>query len=249
MDENWISAFLAHEEMEPNRTGHAALPAGPPLWGGRFASEAVRAEHRHELGLGWLYYGLARALQPRTVLSIGSGRGYVPILLAKAQQDRDAPPITFVDPSFDDDFWTEPDRVREWFASFGVEDHIVHHQVTTEEFSGTAACAELPPIDLLFIDGGHFYEPVEADFRLMSPRLAPGGTIVFHDTVSRSANPKWSGPRRLLLEIEEQDPQWQMLDLPFGAGVTVVRRRAAESRPAYLEGLGAIWADADSTEF
>lgn len=250
MDETWVSDFLAHEEMEPNRTGHAALPAGPPGWGGRDAPDSVRAEHRERLGLGWLYYGLARALEPRTVLSIGSGRGFVPILLAKAQRDRGAAPVTFVDPSFDDDFWTDAERVRKWFASFGVEDHIVHHLMTTEQFATTEACAQLPPVDLLFIDGGHFYEPVAADFRLMSPRLAPGGTMVFHDTVSRSANPKWSGPRRLLLEIEEREPgRWQMLDLPFGAGVTVVRERAEQSLPGYLAGLHERWPDPDSTEF
>ncbi|MEU6173285.1 class I SAM-dependent methyltransferase [Streptantibioticus parmotrematis] len=249
MDENWVSHFLSHPDMEPNRTGHAKLPAGPPAWGGRDAPDAVRAAHRDSLGLGWLYYGLTRALEPRVVLSIGSGRGFVPILLAKAQRDRDAPAITFVDPSFDDDFWTDAEQVRTWFKSFGVEEHIVHHLMTTEQFAATEACAQLPPIDLLFIDGGHFYEAVETDFRLMSPRLAPGGTIIFHDTVSRSANPKWSGPRRLLLEIEERHPQWQLLDLPFGAGVTIMRERAPESLPAYFQGLHEQWPDLDSTAF
>jgi predicted O-methyltransferase YrrM len=252
MDESWIKDLLAHEDMEPNRTGHATIPAGPPQWGGRHATAEERAEHAADLGLGWLYYGLVRALRPRTVVSIGSGRGFVPVLLAKAQADRDAPPIVFVDPSFDDDFWTDPEHVQKWFASFGVGDHVVHHRMTTEEFSATEACAALPPIDLLFVDGGHFYETVETDFRLMHPRLAQDGTILFHDSVSRSANPKWSGPRKLLLEIERQDPRWQTWqswDLPYGAGLTLLRRRAPQSLPAYFDGLCERWPDPDSTEF
>lgn len=68
----------------------------------------------------------------------------MPILLAKAQHDRNAPAITFVDPSFDDDFWTDPEQVRTWFKSFGVEEHIVHHQMTTEQFAATEACSQLP---------------------------------------------------------------------------------------------------------
>ena len=37
------------------------------------------------------------------------------------------------------------------------------------------------PIDLLFIDGGHMYENVRADFELYSPIVRPGGLVLFHD--------------------------------------------------------------------
>jgi predicted O-methyltransferase YrrM len=249
MDDAWISDFLSFEDLEANRTGHATLPAGAPGWGGRFISDEVREAHRRQLGLGWLYYGLVRSLSPQTVLSIGSGRGFVPILLARAQLDRGGPPVAFVDPSFDDDFWKDAGSVRKWFATFGVEDHINHHLMTTEQFAAGPACAALPPIDLLFIDGGHFYETVETDFRLMSPKLAPGATVLFHDTVSRSANPRWSGPRQVLLDVVGRDSRWQLLDLPFGAGLTILREAPPQSRPEYLDALRTAWPDPDSTRF
>jgi cephalosporin hydroxylase len=38
-------------------------------------------------------------------------------------------------------------------------------------------------LDLLFIDGGHTYDAVKADFTLYSPLVRIGGLIVFHDIV------------------------------------------------------------------
>ncbi len=36
------------------------------------------------LGLGWLYYSLGRMLRPSKVVVIGSYRGFVPLVLARA---------------------------------------------------------------------------------------------------------------------------------------------------------------------
>jgi predicted O-methyltransferase YrrM len=37
------------------------------------------------------------------------------------------------------------------------------------------------PVSLVFIDGGHAYDTVLADYENWSPHLAPGGYLVFHD--------------------------------------------------------------------
>ena len=37
------------------------------------------------------------------------------------------------------------------------------------------------PVRLLFIDGGHALDVAMADYESWSPRVAPGGTLVFHD--------------------------------------------------------------------
>lgn len=48
----------------------------------------------------------------------------------------------------------------------------------------TAACAG--PADLLFIDGGHRYQDVYADYFVYRPLIRPGGVIAWHDTAGRS---------------------------------------------------------------
>jgi hypothetical protein len=52
------------------------------------------------LGLGWIYYGLARVIRPKTAVVIGLYRGFVPLVLGKALADNlDGSRVTFLDPS------------------------------------------------------------------------------------------------------------------------------------------------------
>jgi predicted O-methyltransferase YrrM len=42
------------------------------------------------------------------------------------------------------------------------------------------------PYDWIFIDGGHFYEEVEADWRNYRPMCREGGVVIFHDILPPS---------------------------------------------------------------
>src|SRR5262249_32099973 len=95
-----------------------------------------RAEDRN-LGLGWMYYALARILRPRTVVVIGSWRGFAALVFGKALGDNlEGGRIVFIDPSLVDDFWKDPDSVRRHFSSYGV-DNVEHFRMTTQEFVET----------------------------------------------------------------------------------------------------------------
>jgi hypothetical protein len=60
------------------------------------------------LGLGWIYYGLARTLRPASVVVIGSWRGFVPLVLGKALADNlEGGEVTFIDPSW----WMDSGRM------------------------------------------------------------------------------------------------------------------------------------------
>jgi hypothetical protein len=45
------------------------------------------------------------------------------------------------------------------------------------------------PIDFLFIDGGHEYEDVLADFETFSPHVVVGGIVAFHDCHNFETDP------------------------------------------------------------
>jgi predicted O-methyltransferase YrrM len=51
----------------------------------------------------------------------------------------------------------------------------------------TLPATRLPPIDFAFVDGGHSYETVSADWRNLRPKLSPGALVVFDDYTNEAA--------------------------------------------------------------
>jgi len=182
------------------------------------------------LGLGWIYYGIARLVRPRQAVVIGSWRGFVPLVIAKACQDNvEHCDVHFIDPSLADDFWTNPAATQAHFRSFGL-DNVRHHLHTTQEFVATPAYAALDDIGLLFIDGYHTAEQARFDYRAFADRLAPRGIVLFHDSMILKASGIYGPDRRYDVDVKHfmdelrQDPGLQLLDLPFGTGLTVLRK-------------------------
>ena len=183
----------------------------------------------NNLGLGHVYYGLARVLRPSQVVVIGSYRGFVPILLARAVADNlEEGHVTFIDPSLVDGFWRDPVAVQAHFARF-TRQAINHHLMTTQQFVTTEAYAGLQDVGLLFIDGYHSYEQARFDFEALVPKLTPNAVVLFHDSVRVRVSRIYGDDRafehrvKIFMDELKADPQWQVFDLPFGDGVTLVR--------------------------
>src|SRR5262250_3368086 len=97
------------------------------------------------LGFGFIYYGLVRALRPNHVLVIGSGFGFSVVCLALALRDNGAGRLTFVDPSYSvfrdgplrtvggAAYWDDPQKVRAHFRRFGVDQIVTHYKLTSNE--------------------------------------------------------------------------------------------------------------------
>ncbi len=184
------------------------------------------------LGLGWVYYGLARVLRPASVVVIGSLRGFVPLVLGRALADNgDGGIVHFIDPSMVDDFWKDAPAVRDHFSRFGV-DNIRHYLMTTQEFAAAPAPAALAPVSILFIDGYHSEEQARFDYTAFQPTLAPDAVVFFHDSVRERPSRIYGADRvythrvKRFIDVLKQDPALQVFDLPFGDGVTMVRRAA-----------------------
>jgi predicted O-methyltransferase YrrM len=187
-----------------------------------------RAKDRN-LGLGWIYYGLARTVRSKTAVVIGSYRGFVPLVLGKALADNDeGGEVIFIDPSRVDDFWKDADAVRKHFARHGVK-NIRHFLMTTQEFARSDAYRALPSVGILFVDGHHSKRQAKFDFKTFEGRLAPGGLALFHDT-ARYRVSKMHGRRTYTHRVKDYvdelklDPKFQVLDLPYADGVSIVRK-------------------------
>jgi predicted O-methyltransferase YrrM len=184
------------------------------------------------LGLGWIYYGLARLIRPKAVVVIGSYRGFVPLVLGKALTDnRNGGQIVFIDPSLVDDFWKDARNVSEHFSRFGVT-NVKHFLMTTQQFTQTADYRSLAPLGMVFVDGYHSEEQARFDYETFEHLLVPEGIILLHDTASCEVSRVYGRDRpyqrrvKIFVDQLKQDPKLQVFDLPYDQGVTLVRKLA-----------------------
>jgi predicted O-methyltransferase YrrM len=188
-----------------------------------------RAEDAN-LGLGWLYYALARILRPSTIVVIGSFRGFAPLVFSKALADNsEGGQVWFIEPSLVDDFWKDSLAVRKFFGEFGAS-NIEHFLMTTQQFVMSEKYHLLAEVGIVFVDGYHSEEQARFDYQAFQDRLSAEGIVLFHDSV-RVRTSKMYGPDRLyehrvkyFVDSLKNDPTLQVFDLPFGDGITLVRR-------------------------
>ena len=192
------------------------------------------------LGLGWLYYALARVIRPRIAVVVGSWRGFVPAVIGKALADNLEPgEVVFIDPSLVDGFWKDPVRVRDHFTGLGAP-NIRHSRTTTQEFVASAAYQDLGEVGLLMVDGHHTAEQARFDYFSFLPKLGPEAVVLFHDSVRRFMSPIYGRDRLyehtvcLLMDRLRATPGLEVFSLPFYGGITLVR-----GRPASLAGVEA----------
>jgi predicted O-methyltransferase YrrM len=209
--EQWIQRLLADPEMV--RMGHGQ-----------------RGEDGN-LGLGWIYYGLVRALRPQLAVVIGSWRGFVPLVIAKAMSDNtEGGRVEFIDPSLVDGFWSDPVAVAAHFRAHDA-DNIRHHRATTQDFVQTEAFRSLGPVGLLFVDGLHTAEQARFDHEAFRDRLTPEAAVLFHDSVRVRTSRIYGEDRPYEHRVKDYmdelrgNATLQVFDLAVADGLTLVRRR------------------------
>lgn len=188
------------------------------------------------LGFGFLYYGLVRALRPQHVVVIGSGYGFSVVCLALGLRDNDEGSLSFVDPSYSvlthgplhtvggTSQWGDPQRVHEHFRRFGVEDIVTHFKSTSAEFFDAYREHRLPDIDLVFIDGNHSYDAVRGDFLAALHYARRNSYLLLHDTnIYVRELVGHAGVKRWLREVARERERFEVIDFPFSSGVALVR--------------------------
>lgn len=201
-----------------------AMADHPDLW----KMGHNQSQDNLDLGLGWHYYGLARALRPSKAVVIGSWRGFVPLLIAQAMQDAEqGGELIFIDPSFVDDQWRF--GVDDYFAQFGIH-CICHYRETSQEFLA-AERLDAGSIDLLFIDGYHSYEQCKLEYEGFTPLLRKRAVTLFHDSSSRRIS-KMYGKEKIYehtvwryIEELRSNSDLEVVNLEIGEGVAMVKRR------------------------
>jgi predicted O-methyltransferase YrrM len=188
------------------------------------------------LGFGFLYYSLVRALRPQHVVVIGSGFGFSVVCLALGIRDNGEGAVTFVDPSYSvfkngplhtvggTAQWDDPTQVTEHFRKFGVERFITHFKMTSEEFFDSYSLHDLPSIDLAFIDGNHSFADVRHDFLAALRHTHRNTYMLLHDTnIYVRELVRHAGVKRWLKRVSRAKEHFEVIDFPFSSGVALVR--------------------------
>ena len=209
MTDDWIKTLFASPEML--RMGHAQRSSDL------------------NLGLGWLYYSLARIYRPKLIVCIGSWRGFVPIVFGKGLKDNgEGGRVVFIDPSMVDEHWKDPDRTNAWFGQFGI-DNIQHYCMTTQQFVNSADYRILSSVGLLFVDGMHTKEQAKFDHESFTPLMNHESITLFHDSVSNKKSKIYGRENIYTYSVVDyidelrKKTDFQIIDFPVGGGVTLVK--------------------------
>ena len=117
---------------------------------------------------------LARSIEPRTVVELGTAEGGTHFLLGAT--------LPSVTTKVAVDLFVQNTRLLRKFMRPECRQAFVegssYAPETVEAVRRTLAGT---PIDVLFIDGDHTYDGARADFERYAPLVRPGGLIAFHD--------------------------------------------------------------------
>jgi hypothetical protein len=187
------------------------------------------------LGFGFLYYGIARALRPKHLLVIGSGFGFSVVCFALGIKDNGEGMLTFVDPSYSllkngpfktiggKDNWSEPQKVQAHFKLFGVDDIVTHYKLRSDQFFASFEALGLPPIDIAFIDGSHAYENVKHDFLHTLEHTHKNSYILMHDSnIYMREIIGHAGVKKWLKIIKKEKEFFELINFPFSSGMALV---------------------------
>lgn len=178
---------------------------------------------RHEI---LSFIDLARSIEPRAVMEIGTAEGGTNFLLGAA-----LPSATL---KIGVDLFVRNTRLLKAYSRPGCEQLFVHGSSHAPPvIKHVRALLGDRPLDVLFIDGDHSYEGAKADFEGYLPLVRSGGLIAFHDIVpdhkaryGRDTG-RWAGDvPRLWKEIRAQYAMsWELVEDPEqdGLGIGVIQ--------------------------
>ena len=165
-------------------------------------------------------YWLATTLRPNSFVELGSHYGYSLFAICQAVVAYDLPThCTAIDT------WAGDEHAGRY------DDTVYQHvkaraqgkypgRVTMLRMTFDEALTRVPDgsVDLLHVDGRHFYDDARHDFETWLPKVAPGGIVMLHDTRVRD---RGFGVWRLWEELAARYPSFEF-EHGHGLGVLAV---------------------------
>ncbi len=159
----------------------------------------------------WLEHGpfamwLVRQLRPRSIVELGTHHGYSYFCMCQAVSEEeiatrcykiDATQGNEQSETCEDNEYNLVKTENEKYASFST--------LIRKPFSEALADIEDNSIDLLHVDGRHYYDDVKEDFESWIPKLSDRAVVLFHDTEVYQRD---FGVHRYWVEISQKYPSF-----------------------------------------
>ncbi|MGY4800183.1 glycosyltransferase [Teichococcus aerofrigidensis] len=222
----------------PRVPAPGAFPAGPaPTSLPHCFSPASFWSPLHVVESAWLEHApfafwLVEALQPRSLVELGTHNGYSFLTFCQAVQRLGLPTACYAVDTWEGD---------EHAGFYGGEVHAELSATVERHYAGFTRLLRcrfdqaLPyfadgSIDLLHIDGRHTFEDVREDFESWRPKLSRRAVVLFHDTNVRERN---FGVWRFWEDLSQQHPNFEFLH-GHGLGVLAVGPEVPDGLRALL---------------
>ncbi|MDH5527967.1 MAG: class I SAM-dependent methyltransferase [Nitrospirota bacterium] len=191
---------------------------------------------------GWLEHApfafwLIEAHKPRVLVELGSHTGYSYLAFCQAIQKLGLKTRAHAVDTWQGDehagFYGE--EVFQELKEYHQPRYAAFSRLIRSTFDDALAEFEDGSIDLLHIDGRHFYEDVKHDFEVWFPKLSGRGIVLFHDTQVRE---RGFGVFKLWEDVVQKYPHFEFVH-GHGLGVLGTGRQL----PQLLSQLFAASAD------
>ncbi|MCP4121339.1 MAG: class I SAM-dependent methyltransferase, partial [Bacteroidetes bacterium] len=159
----------------------------------------------------WLEHGpfamwLVRRSRPRSIVELGSHLGYSYFCMCQAVvEDKLATKCYAIDTwqgdehagLYDEEIYNQVKKENDKYTSFST--------LIRKTFSEALSDIEDNSVDLLHVDGRHYYDDVKEDFESWIPKLSDRALVLFHDTEVYERD---FGVHRYWAEISQKYPSF-----------------------------------------
>jgi hypothetical protein len=146
--------------------------------------------------------------RPRTIVELGSARGYSLLCFCQAVKKLGCDTKVYAIDTWkgDDHAGLYGEKVFDELRSYHEPRYSKFSTMIRSTFDEALSRFDDGSIDLLHIDGRHYYDDVKHDFNAWRPKLSPRAVVLFHDT---RVSDREFGVSQLWSEISPHAPSFE----------------------------------------